>query len=45
MSEAGGYQAVRTPDDGPIATQDAYFSRCIDIILHTWNIVLKENQT
>lgn len=44
MSEAGGYQCLRTPDDLPIAEQDAYFSRCIDVILHTWNVMLKENQ-
>lgn len=43
MSEAGGYQCLRTPDDEPLAAQDAYFSRCIDVILHTWNVMLKEN--
>ena len=37
-----GYQLVRTPDDSPIAEQDAHFRRCLEIIVSTWNQKLRE---
>jgi hypothetical protein len=30
-----GWWLARTPDDGPMTTQDAYFHRCLEVIAQT----------
>jgi hypothetical protein len=39
-----GFHLARMPDGRPIAYQDAYFMRCLEVIATTWNRKLAENR-
>ncbi len=40
----GGYRFDRTPDDRPLTEQDAYFMRCVETIVGTWNQKIAEER-
>ena len=40
----GGYRFDRTADDKPLTEQDAYFMRCLEVIVGTWNMKLAEDR-
>lgn len=40
----GGYKFERTPDDRPLIVQDAYFFRCLEVIVGTWNQKIAEDR-